>query len=253
MLRQTQFYLMHGGPPVLTMDDLPAPSESTGLRRSKGFTALLIDQPSRPIRNGRPSIQPKHGHRNVLSPIILNSSMSSWLRRTIRGLVAPGYRISCSQVLWETGTDELRHRGGDFRESGAFLLGRSKGNRRRIEQFVYYDDLDPHALDSGIIDLDGSAYGMLWSLCRESGLTVVADVHTHPRKAFLSGMDRKNPMIAASGHLAIVLPNYAADRFSRGAMEMWGLYEYSGCHAGRHHWSDLGERNIRRHLYIGQW
>ena len=109
------------------------------------------------------------------------------------------------------------------RESGAFLLGSRRGVRRRIERFVYYDDLDPHALDSGIVDLDGAAFGALWSLCRSTGLSVVADVHTHPDRAFFSGTDRANPMIAELGHLALVLPTYAQAPFSRRAMKGRGL------------------------------
>lgn len=115
---------------------------------------------------------------------------------------------------------------------------------------MFYDDLDPHALDSGIVDLNGSAFGALWSLCRTTGLSVVADVHTHPRRAFFSGTDRDNPMIAELGHLALVLPNYAQAPFSRRAMESWALFEYRGVSScGTHQWADVP--STRHHVYIG--
>lgn len=115
---------------------------------------------------------------------------------------------------------------------------------------MFYDDLDPHALDSGIVDLDGCAFGALWSLCRTTGLSVVADVHTHPRHAFFSGTDRDNPMVAEPGHLALVLPDYAQTPFSRRAMESWALFEYHGVsRRGTHQWVDVP--SARRHVYIG--
>lgn len=176
--------------------------------------------------------------------------MISWLLRTTRALVAPDHRLSCAPDVWEAGQDELRRRGEGRRESGAFLLGTRHGDRRRIERFVYYDDLDPHALDVGIVDLDGSAYGPLWSLCRETGLSVVADVHTHPDRAFFSPTDRANPMIAEVGHLAVVLPSYAQAPFSRRAMRDWALFEYGGTGPDhRHRWR---EHQAHRRIHIGR-
>ncbi|HEX8386863.1 MAG TPA: Mov34/MPN/PAD-1 family protein [Rubricoccaceae bacterium] len=178
--------------------------------------------------------------------------MTSWLRRTTRALVSPGHRISCDRDVWEEGQAELRRRGGGHRESGAFLLGAAEGRRRRVERFVYYDDVDPHALDSGVVDLDGAAFGPLWSLCRRNGLSVVADVHTHPRRAFFSPTDRANPMVDEPGHLALVLPDYAAAPYSARATREWALYEYLGCGPdGHHRWADLGRPD--RLLHIGRW
>lgn len=119
--------------------------------------------------------------------------MSFSLRATIRGLVAPEHRLSCSSTLWRAGLAELCRRGEDHHESGAFLLGQRHGQRRAVRCFVYYDDLDPCCLDSGIVVFDGAGYGPLWQLCRETGLEVVADVHTHGGVARQSGADRDHP------------------------------------------------------------
>ena len=66
---------------------------------------------------------------------------------------------------------------------GAFMLGHVERGKRTVQRFVYYDDLDPHCLDTGIVIFDGGAFGRLWTLCRETGFAVVADIHTHPRAA----------------------------------------------------------------------
>lgn len=135
--------------------------------------------------------------------------MTFSIRKIIRGFVAPRHRLSCPTRVWKEGLEELRRRTEGVHESGAFLLGYKEGSRRRIVQFAYYDDLDPHSLDTGIVIFDGSGYGPLWQFCRETGLSVVADVHVHGGAARQSNADRDNPMIALPGHIAIILPELA--------------------------------------------
>ena len=172
--------------------------------------------------------------------------MNSSIRTIIRGLVAPEHRLSCPAHLWRAGLAELRRRGDGRRESGAFLLGRRDGQRRAIARFAYYDDLDPRCLDSGIVVFDGAGFPALWSLCREAGLEVVADVHTHPGAPRQSPADRANPMIAQAGHVALIVPDFA--RRGRRAAEL-GIYEY----AGEHRWRDCGGARAGRFFYIGIW
>ena len=172
--------------------------------------------------------------------------MTFSIQAIIRGLVAPRSRLSCSASLWSEGLRELNRRGKGNRESGAFLLGVRSGNQRRITCFVYYDDLDPRSLDSGIVVFDGAGYGPLWQLCRETGLTVVADVHTHPRAPIQSGTDRVNPMVATKGHIALIVPNLAEQVV--GPREL-GIYEYEGAHR----WHTYNGSAANKFFYIGIW
>ena len=156
---------------------------------------------------------------------------------------APDFRLTCAKKLWHGGVGELRRRGVGFRESGAFLLaGRSFDNqvaRRAVSHLVFYDDLDNNCLESGIIILNGDAFGRLWRICRNNSLEVVADVHTHPREARQSATDRRNPMIAKVGHVAIIVPDYAC-RIP--AARDLGVYEYLGSHEWRDHSGDAMNR-----------
>ncbi len=140
----------------------------------------------------------------------------------------------------------MRRRGEGRRESGAFLLGDLDGERRAVERFVFYDDLDPRCLDTGIVVFDGSKYPLLWRLCRETGLKVVADVHTHPGPARQSASDRANPMIAKPGHVALIVPDLA--RRAVGASEL-GVYEYEG----DHRWRDHSGHEAGKFFYVGIW
>jgi proteasome lid subunit RPN8/RPN11 len=111
---------------------------------------------------------------------------------------------------------------------------------------VYYDDLDPRAIDRGIVIFDGNGFGPLWQICRESDLSVVADVHTHPQQSRQSDADRRHPMIAMPGHIALIVPNFA-QRVP--PVDELGIYEYTGAHQWRDHSGPRG----RRFLYIGLW
>lgn len=171
--------------------------------------------------------------------------MTFSIRNIIRGFVAPDHQLSCSSALWQEGLAELRNRTEGVHESGAFLLGERNGAQRRIRRFVYYDDLDPHALATGIVVFDGAGYGPLWELCRTTGLRVVADIHVHPGRASQSKSDRENPMIAQPGHIALIVPNLAAHLI--GPREL-GIYEYQG----QHQWLHCNQ-HAEKYFYIGFW
>jgi len=153
--------------------------------------------------------------------------MSFCIAQTINRLFAPRHELSCSWLLWRRLVKRLRERGrGETRESGAFLLGVApQGGPARIVDFVLYDDLDPHSLDTGIVRFDGKYFGKLWTMCRERGLTVVADVHVHPGGSGQSASDRAYPMVSQSGHLALILPDFARQPISRDRI---GIYRYLG-------------------------
>ena len=134
-------------------------------------------------------------------------------------------RLVCGQNFWNQGCRELNKRTGGIRESGAFLLGKKEGNNRRITRLVYYDDLDPHCFDKGIVEFDGSKFGLLWEICRGEGTEVVADVHVHARGPGQSPSDRAHPMMPLAGHWAVILPSFAGKNNLPGAI---GLYQYQG-------------------------
>jgi hypothetical protein len=119
---------------------------------------------------------------------------------------------------------ERRTQGGR-RESGAFLLGPAKRNKKIILEFVYYDDVDPKALDSGIVQFDGSRLPRLWEHCRSRGYGVIADVHVHPGGYGQSASDRADPVMPRAGHLAFIVPHFASRETQPGGI---GLYEYLG-------------------------
>lgn len=155
-----------------------------------------------------------------------------WLLTKLFGSLA-GRRASliCKEEIWLAGTEELARRTRNCRqESGAFLLG-TEGDVKRIEKFVFYDDIDPRALSSGIVHFDGSKYPLLWGICRADGLQVVADVHVHPGGYQQSYSDRTEPAMPRAGHIAMILADFAQREVRPGGI---GIYEY----LGNRQWSD---------------
>lgn len=132
--------------------------------------------------------------------------------------------LAISSRLWRDLLDGLRARGRGRRESGAFLLGPA-GPDRRVTDIVFYDEVDPAAFDTGIIVIDGGRMSELWRICRERHLTVVADVHTHPGGAWQSDSDRRHPMVAEPGHVALIVPNFAEEPLR---LREVGLYRHLG-------------------------
>jgi proteasome lid subunit RPN8/RPN11 len=163
---------------------------------------------------------------------------------TMRRLIAPQHELSCPWHLWLRLLVGLRQRGRFSRESGAFLLGTEGDGCRRITTFVLYDDVDRHALDTGIVRLDGSHFGKLWDFCTANGLQVVADVHTHPAGSAQSSSDRAHPIIARSGHIALIVPRFAEWPVKRREL---GIYRYLG--AGN--WTTIPADRRRSFFHIG--
>jgi hypothetical protein len=109
---------------------------------------------------------------------------------------------------------------------------------------VLYDDLDPRCLDTGIIRFDGRYFGGLWDLCKRLNISVVADVHTHPAGCEQSESDQSNPMISRSGHVALILPDFAAPPLRRADI---GIYLYEGAKK----WKRVSPENRRAYFHIG--
>jgi proteasome lid subunit RPN8/RPN11 len=164
----------------------------------------------------------------------------------MREFARRGARLRCSRKTWNRCLKELRAKGDGRRESGAFLLGIRHQTYSEIIQPIYYEDLEPESLSTGIVTMTGHGYGALWRTCVETGLVVVADVHTHPGTAVQSATDSANPMIAISGHISLIVPFFA--RYSSKPRSL-GIYEYEGSHR----WLDWSGERADKFFYVGLW
>lgn len=153
--------------------------------------------------------------------------MNFLIAKTIKRRQSRQHELSFSCFTWWRLLIKLRSRGRhETRESGAFLLGhRCPDGRAKVVDFVLYDDLDPHSLDSGMVHFNGRYFGDLWDFCRKKKLSVIADIHVHPGSSAQSASDRQYPMISRSGHLALILPYFARLPIRKDEI---GIYRYLG-------------------------
>lgn len=134
--------------------------------------------------------------------------------------------LKMSEALWGHTMAELAERGGGHRESGSILLASASGDPARVTRVIYHDDLDPGCLQGGHIRIASGAFSTLWDICEAEDLKVAADVHTHPGEGVaMSSIDAKNPMMARSGHIGVIVPRLALGRVSPSDV---GLHLYQG-------------------------
>jgi proteasome lid subunit RPN8/RPN11 len=155
-----------------------------------------------------------------------------------KAATTPAPLLEVPASLWAELMAHLHSQGAGVRESGAFLLGRKTDAGRVVERFVPYEQLQPDAFSNDYVSLKADSFAKLWEVCRATGMTVVADVHTHPFGPGQSRSDRTNPMVALMGHIALIVP-----RFAKGNPHPrdLGLYVYQGNHQWvSHSGSDVG-------------
>lgn len=171
--------------------------------------------------------------------------MSFSIKAIIRALWVPKHELRCNRQRWRQLIHELERRGGRRHEAGAFLLGEVRHGAKEVTDIIFYDDLDPNAYSTGVCVLHAEAFAKLWAECRRRKLSVVADVHVHGGSAHQSESDRTNPMVARAGHIAIIVPDFAAWPIPPDGLH---IYEYRGSHS----WTDR-TREAPTYFYRGYW
>jgi proteasome lid subunit RPN8/RPN11 len=146
-------------------------------------------------------------------------------------------------ALWTNLMTHLRRQGGGVRESGAFILGHKTDAGRVATRFLPYEQLQADALQGDYVQLEAASFAKLWEVCRADGLSVVADVHTHPAGPGQSRSDRTNPMVALKGHIAVIVPRFATGNPRPRDL---GLYVYEG----NHRWASYSRSDVERLLRL---
>lgn len=200
-------------------------------------THLVIEPRCRGTMPGKQLISSGGGLQIARLPCISNSYTAVSTREIMK---SDGVKIP--RWLWFQLIRQLCRRGEGERESGAFLLGQPGASR--ISAFVCYDDLDPTALDTGIIVFHGAGFVSLWDICRRRKMRVIADIHTHEgRWTGQSEADRTHPMVGQKGHISLIAPYYA--QRSHCSLRGVGTYQY----LGNHQWDTCPEGFVRLSLF----
>ncbi len=116
-------------------------------------------------------------------------------------------RLLVSRAILKTTLDALRLPGRSGREGVALWLGESGQDGTRV---VNVHVPVQHAMDD-MFTVPRASVAALLELVGRTGLSVAAQVHTHPMQAFHSLADDMWAIVRHEGALSLVLPRFGLD------------------------------------------
>jgi proteasome lid subunit RPN8/RPN11 len=131
---------------------------------------------------------------------------------------APPVHLRLAEGLLDATQTALRDGGHGVRESTVLWAGRPIDKATALishlllPDFVSYSDFLTIPKEERVVVAD---------FLRHEGLLAFADLHTHPRRAFLSEPDRDRPFSQRDGFYAVVIPDFGSRREGDG----WRFYE----------------------------
>lgn len=133
-------------------------------------------------------------------------------------------RVSCSAPLIAE-TLEILRRGGSRREERVvlWLAGPSQHPPARVVEV--YEPEQITAIDS--FELPPHSMRALMAHLATSRRRIVAQIHTHPGRAFHSKADDEWAIIRHAGALSLVLPRFAAQTTTPNFLDQAMIYEFS--------------------------
>jgi len=153
-------------------------------------------------------------------------------------------KITLSRALWKETIYGLRVRGEEKNESACIWAGQRSPVQNEVQEVIFLDDIAGVMGRELFHRVPTFAIDKLFSTLREKGLSIIADIHTHPENwVGLSWIDMEHPLEYRVGFLMIVLPYYASTEIQ---LKDIGVHEYQG--NGK--WRELHVAEIRRRIII---
>lgn len=139
-------------------------------------------------------------------------------------------------------TEAMLRRYGNYGEEGIGLwAGTLAGGDGFVSTLV-----TPGVSSQGRFHGELSADTMAAVLARldELDLVLLAQIHSHPREAFLSSIDAERPAIAVAGFISVVIPDFGFVDVAD--VDTWAAYEYFAAER----WSELDAAARRERLIV---
>jgi hypothetical protein len=153
------------------------------------------------------------------------------------------HNISIDRSVIATTLRVLRNFGAHGCEGLVLWIGEVNEDQARITQAVVPDQRPIKSEDGVGYFVDGTA---LFDLNRElanTGLRLIAQVHSHPSEAYHSDADDRYAIVTADGGLSLVVPNFG---MAPDDPTLWAVYRLSnGC------WHELDSLQARSLLSVG--
>jgi hypothetical protein len=145
---------------------------------------------------------------------------------------APPVVLDLAPGVLSATQESLRVRSDGRREAICLWAGRPRPDGRALISHL----IEPYFESTDIfLTVPPDERKLVAAYLRSERLLMFADIHTHPRRAFLSDLDRARPFSVRDGLYAAVVPVFATGDLREG----WRLYEVMN---GEWNEVDLGER-----------
>jgi hypothetical protein len=131
---------------------------------------------------------------------------------------APPVKLELAAGLPEASQAALRDGSANVREAICLWAGRPNGDRTAV---ITHLILPVFKSTDRYLTVPPSERALVARYLREERLLMFADIHTHPRHAFLSRLDRERPFSVRDGFYAAVVPDFG----HRDALDGWRWYE----------------------------
>lgn len=168
-----------------------------------------------------------------------------WLSRRRRDplerkpTTVPLVAFDVPEVLLQDTIGPLHDAGEEGFECFALWLAKVTLDSVRIDRVEIPRQMSLHVSEGCHVQVEGDELFRVSVMAHSLGLTICAQVHTHPKKAYHSAVDSELPLVTLPGSLSLVIPNFAAPSVR---LEEWAAYRFLG--AGK--WQQLGASDVVR-------
>src|ERR1019366_4588979 len=128
-------------------------------------------------------------------------------------------RFILSSAVLDVTRHHLQAHGGAHEEGALCWAGTVAGSAAVVTTAVLFTA----AGNKGGIHVTSAQSGLLYAHCHSRGLTIFAQVHSHPARAFHSPTDEKLPHSAEVGFLSVVIPYFGHCAFD--GFGSWAVFE----------------------------
>lgn len=150
--------------------------------------------------------------------------------------------VSIDQSIVETTLQVLQDYGALGLEGLVLWLGVLRGDEAAILRAFVPPQL-PVSSEGGVgYFVDGETLFALNKALEETGLRLIAQVHSHPTDAYHSDTDDRYAIVTANGGLSLVVPDFGHAEPSPAAWAVYRLREGN--------WEELGPRQRSRLLQV---
>lgn len=126
------------------------------------------------------------------------------------------HRLIVPKSLTDEGHQLMRDEGSKGHEALVVWAGRARANEHGtfdVEAMIMPHQSAYVADNEVAVVVDGDAIFEMNALLFERGLRLLAQMHTHPGRAYHSDTDEQYSLITAEGGLSVVIPDFASADF----------------------------------------